>query len=156
MASINSSGGTATGNSGSVSYSIGQVVYTYVNDTGYSIEQGIQHAEIPQDDTEEENNLPEDIDGEGEADIIPETPEVHVLIYPNPTTDYVNVATEGLLFENQNNFYRLFNYQGQLLMEKNISEDTTKIHLDHLSASMYILRVFVNNSLYKTFKILKK
>ena len=154
MESFNSSGGTVTGSSGSISYSIGQVVYTYIED---HVEQGIQHGELSQNiEEDEENNKPEDIDSVVEAEIIPESPEINVLIYPNPTTDFINLATNGLLFENENNSYQLFNYQGKLLMQNSISQDNTTIHLDHLSTSIYILHVYVNYTLYKTFKILKK
>ncbi len=46
METINSSGTNASGNSGSVSYSIGQVFYTYIGQSVYEIAQGIQHAEV--------------------------------------------------------------------------------------------------------------
>ncbi|WP_165876119.1 T9SS type A sorting domain-containing protein [Mariniflexile fucanivorans] len=154
MESFNSSGSIAKGSSGSVSYSIGQVIYTYIGDN--TIEQGIQHGDLSQktsEETEEENNKPEDIDS---GEDLETTPAVNVLIYPNPTTDFINISTEGLVFENENNSYQLFNYQGKLLMQNSMSQDNTQINLDNLSSSMYILRVFVNNSLYRTFKILKK
>ena len=46
MESINASGNNATGSSGSVSYSIGQVFYTYIGQSVYNVSQGIQHNEV--------------------------------------------------------------------------------------------------------------
>ncbi len=46
MESINASGNNASGSSGSVSYSIGQVFYTYIGQSEYNVEQGIQHNEV--------------------------------------------------------------------------------------------------------------
>ena len=42
--SVNSSGGTATGATGSVSYSVGQVFYTAQSSLGGSVSQGVQQA----------------------------------------------------------------------------------------------------------------
>jgi trimeric autotransporter adhesin len=46
METINASGNNATGSSGSVSYSIGQVFYTYIGQSIYDVAQGIQHSEV--------------------------------------------------------------------------------------------------------------
>lgn len=46
MGTINASGNNATGSSGTVTYSIGQVFYTYIGETVYSVAQGIQHEEV--------------------------------------------------------------------------------------------------------------
>ena len=43
---INAAGANATGSSGSVTYSIGQVFYTYIGQSIYNVAQGIQHAEV--------------------------------------------------------------------------------------------------------------
>lgn len=49
MESINASGNNATGSSGSVSYSIGQVFYTYIGESVYDMAQGIQHVQVDPD-----------------------------------------------------------------------------------------------------------
>jgi hypothetical protein len=151
MATLNASGHHVRSDSGSVTYSIGQVFYTYVGEPVFQVAQGILHSEGFQE-PEENSSAPEDRDISEDT----ETPEMEVLIYPNPTTDFITIATKSVAFENQINSYQLFNYQGKLLMQQNLSSIDTKIHLNHLSASMYIMRIFVNETLYKTFKILKK
>ena len=147
MGSINASGYEATGNAGTVSYSIGQVFYSYLEDPfNNQVAQGIQHA------VQQNEDLPEDTDTSTEV----EAPEINVLIYPNPATDFVTLATKGISFQNQVNSYQLFNYQGQLIMQNTMHQDHTTININNLSTSIYILRVYVNNKLYNTFKILKK
>ena len=47
METINASGADATGSSGTVTYSIGQVFYTYIGQTVYNVAQGIQHEVDP-------------------------------------------------------------------------------------------------------------
>ena len=42
METINTSGANATGSSGTVTYSIGQVFYTYIGQSVYNVAQGIQ------------------------------------------------------------------------------------------------------------------
>jgi hypothetical protein len=49
MESINASGNNATGSSGSVSYSLGQVFYTYIGESVYDVAQGIQHVQVDPD-----------------------------------------------------------------------------------------------------------
>ncbi|WP_372752985.1 T9SS type A sorting domain-containing protein [Mariniflexile sp.] len=167
MASLNASAGLATGSSGSITYSIGQVFYTYEADTAHQLQQGIQHADIikaPEEDPiqpedpiiPDENTIPEDSDSGEAVDVITETPVLNVLVYPNPASDFITIATKGMLFGNQSHSYQLFNFQGQLVMQNNIHQDHTTIPLNNLATSIYILRVYVNEQLYKTFKILKK
>ena len=44
---VNATGGEATGSNVQMSYSIGEVVYTTVNNTSYAITQGVQQPNIP-------------------------------------------------------------------------------------------------------------
>ena len=155
MASVNSAGHEATGTSGSVTYSIGQVFYTYLGETVYNVAQGIQHGNTTQQ-TPEETNLPEDVDTTGDEVTTEDTPKIDIKIYPNPTTDFITITSKGLENQNLINSYQLFNYQGQLIMENSMSQVNTKINLNNLSTSMYILRVYIDQKLFKTFKILKK
>ena len=46
MGTINASGSNASGSSGTVTYSIGQVFYTYIGESVYNVAQGIQHEEL--------------------------------------------------------------------------------------------------------------
>lgn len=143
METFNASGDDASSNAGSVSYSIGQVFFTYIGESVYNVAQGVQQSNL--NDNKENVDRPEDID----------TPEINVIVYPNPTTDFVNLSMKGVDLENGQNVYQLYNYQGKLIQKNNIEDNQTEIQLSHLSSSVYILQVFVKNKILKTFKILK-
>jgi hypothetical protein len=140
MGTINASGNNASGNSGTVAYSIGQVFYTYIGVSVYNVAQGIQHEEISQTlDTIEDIK-----------------PKIDIAVYPNPTTDFVNINMKGFEFENELRSYQLYDFQGRLLKQNTIEENETQINLSNLSSSIYILRVYANKKVLKTFKIIKK
>ena len=146
MYSINATGADLSGNDGSFNYSIGQVFYSNIEADSHSITQGIRQNHLE----ELPNN--EDID----VPIEPVTPQVDVLIYPNPTTDYVTLAAEGINLNSQLNSYQLYNYQGKLLKQNLIKQTHTTIDLTNMSASIYLVQVFIKEKLFKTIKIVKK
>lgn len=141
METINTSGANATGSSGTVTYSIGQVFYTYIGQSVYNVAQGIQHEELEKTLTTPENNV---------------EPKTEIFIFPNPTTDYVTINMEGLEVENGPRSYQLYDIQGRILKQNTINQSGTQINLTDLSSSIYILQVYLNNKVLKTFKILKK
>jgi hypothetical protein len=143
METFNASGEDALGNAGSISYSIGQVFFTYIGESVYNVAQGVQQSNLSEN--KEVIDRPEDIND----------PEVNVIVYPNPTTDYINIAMKDVDLDNGQNSYQLFNYQGKLIEQHKITDDRTQINLQHLSSSVYILQVFVKNKNFKTFKVLK-
>lgn len=141
MQTIITTGNDATGSSGSVAYSIGQVIYTYIGESVYTVAQGIQqqvknaNLEIPE---------------------VPVEAKAEIVVYPNPTTDYVNIKLKDLEATNDKRFYQLYDIQGKLLKQSAISDAETEVSLSGLRTSIYILRVNVNNKVSKSFKILKK
>lgn len=143
METFNTAGQNATSNTGSFSYSVGQVFYTYIGESVYNVAQGIQHVNMLENN--ENINRPEDIN----------VPEAHIVVYPNPTTDLINLTMTGVDLEKGANTYQLFTYQGKLLQQNSIDGDHTQINLSNLSSSTYLLQVFVDNKILKTFKILK-
>lgn len=135
------SGNNATGNSGSVSYSIGQVFYTYIGlSSVYNVAQGIQHPELSKTPVTP-----------GNSELTPE-----IFIFPNPTTDFVNVNVKGLEFEKTQQSYQLYDLQGRLIKQNSLKQAETQISLSNLSSSIYILRIYANKKVLKTFKIIKK
>lgn len=143
MGNLNASGSNATGSSGSVTYSIGQVFYTSFGISDYHVAQGIQQQELVSKD-----NL-------STADPVEQT-ETALFIFPNPTTDLVTISMKREDFGNDQRSYTLYDNQGRLMKQGIISQNETPIYLSHLSSSLYILQVFENNRVLKTFKILKK
>ena len=141
METIITSGSDAIGISGNVSYSIGQVFFTYVGQKSfYNLAQGIQHRELV------------------EAAIKPDDIEVmpQIFIFPNPTVDFVNVSMKGFESEKGNLTYDLFDLQGRIIKQNKIERTETQINLSQLRTSIYILQIYVDKKVLKTFKIIKK
>lgn len=140
METIITSGSNATGSSGSVTYSIGQVFYTYMGESVFTVAQGVQQQESDKD--------------LGTPEV--ENPKTQIFVYPNPTTDFVNINTEGFELDNRQQSYRLYDIQGRLLQQNKIDQTQTQVSLNNLSSSLYLLVIYVDNKLLQTFKILKK
>ncbi len=137
--SINTAGGNASGSGGSVSYSLGQLVYTTNTGSSGSVAQGIQ---IPYVITEETG-----IEGTGGISL-------RVIAYPNPTTDYLTLEVKE--FEISNLRFHLYDMQGKLLQNEKIIDYQTSIDMSNLVPSTYFVKVIRGNKEVKTFKIIKK
>lgn len=134
---IPATGGNASGSSGSISYSIGQIVYLSNTGSNGSVAEGVQH--------------PFDISVVG----IRETIEISSLysVYPNPTNNFLTLKIEN--FKAANLFYQLYNISGQLFDSKILSSDETKIEVGYLIPSIYFLKIFYDNKEIQIFKIIK-
>jgi len=141
METLLASGSNASGTSGTVTYSIGQVFYTYIGESVYNVAQGIQHQEAEEPTLE----TPEI-----------EAPETQMVVFPNPTTDYINLSLKGEELQSGVRYYKLYDIQGRLLKQNTINDSETQISLSNLSSSLYILTVYIDNQVLKTFKILKR
>lgn len=149
---IPAAGGTASGQGGSVSFTVGQVVYTVLTGQEQSVIQGVQQ--------------PYEISVVTSSDEIPFS-GIDVQAYPNPASDFVTLRIESLLNQHYHSFaYELFDMAGQVLEKKTISAELTNIPMIHLVPATYFLKVYntsanrsseSNPSLkFKTFKIIKK
>jgi hypothetical protein len=136
--SVNATGSNASGSGGSVSYSIGQVVYTTNTGTNGSVAQGVQQAfEISV------------VNGLEEAKGI----KLSVMAYPNPTTDYLTLSIGE--FDISNLSYQLYDMNGKLLQSEKITGNQTSIVMSNLVPANYFVKVIQGNKEVKTFKIIK-
>ena len=139
---IPASGGNASGNGGSVSYSVGQVVYTTNTGTNGSVAQGVQQPFEISVVTGIEN---------------PMKINLSCKAYPNPATTFLTLKVEN--FDHQNLSYQLYDISGKLLEDKKIESNEATIFMEHRPAATYLLKVVqVNYSTpleIKTFKIVK-
>jgi hypothetical protein len=132
------SGGDASSSDGTVAYSIGQIVYiTNVGSSG-SLAQGVQQA--------------------FEISVFEEFPGIKgiglmISIYPNPTTDFLNLKVER--YENTNLSYQLFDMNGKIIETKKLKSEQTSINMRDLEPATYFLNIIQNNKKVKTFKIIK-
>ena len=133
--SINASGGNTVGTGGSVSYSVGELVYTTKTGSNGSLVEGIQQP------YEIYTTL-----GIKETSI-----NLGLSAYPNPTTDYLTLKVEEM--DNLN--YQLFDMQGKLIIKRKVLKKSTIVSMERLEGAVYFLNIIKNNKLIKTFKIIK-
>jgi hypothetical protein len=130
---ITASGADASGNGGSVSYSIGQVAYI---STGINtlVSEGVQQAyRVPF--------------------IIIAGIKLVLSIYPNPTTDLLYLEAHNT--DHAGLRYLLYDLNGKLLESKKAGINSTSISMGRFTTGTYILRVLQNNEQIKSFKIIK-
>jgi len=135
--SVNASGGDGTGSGGTVAYSVGQVVYTTNTDASGTVSQGVQQAY--------------EIFTVG----IKET-ELNILltVFPNPTSD--NLTLQISDYNNEKLSYQLYDIQGKLLNNGQVTAQQTQINTSSLPSATYFINV-VNqeNKQVQSFKIIK-
>lgn len=136
--STNSSGGSAIGTTGSSTYSVGQVVYTSINNANVSMNQGIQ--------------IPYEIITLGVNDF-PQI-QLQMIVFPNPITSNAILKIEQ--FDFQNLQYQITDFQGKQLITAIVQNAETAIQLENYATGIYFMTIYSNNKNIKTFKIIKK
>lgn len=134
---ISASGGEAIGDKGSSSYTIGQIDYIQASSSIGTSNQGIQQ---PFEITLETDNYP--------------WIELKAIIFPNPTTNYVNLKITNVF--HQNFSYRLFDINRKLIANHKIINQETIINMERLASTTYFLSVLNKDTQIKVFKIIKK
>jgi hypothetical protein len=135
---VTTTGGNASGSGGTSSYTVGQLGYTTNTGTTGSVAQGVQQ--------------PYEISiviGLEEAKEI----ELSCVLYPNPTTDFVNLKLNSFKVENIS--YQIFDFNGKLLDLKKVEGSETSIEMKSYADAVYFLKVFQGEKELKTFKIVK-
>ena len=133
-----SSGGNATGTSGTSSFSVGQIFYTTTQNASGSLSEGVQQAfEI------ETLSNPEF-----------EPVQLNVSTYPNPTTDRLILSIDEIDITNTS--FEIHDIHGRLVTNKTITSNTNVIEMSSYAAGTYILTMKMQNAPIKTFKIIKK
>jgi hypothetical protein len=136
--SIPAAGGDATGSGGSVSYSIGQVVYSTNTSATGSVSEGVQQ--------------PYEIFVITGSDLLPLV-SLSCKVFPNPTTDFLILSVGES--EKRNLSYRLSDLNGRDIASGKVIDEQTRIQMGTLRNGNYFLSVLMNNSEVKTFKIIK-
>ncbi|WP_106794723.1 T9SS type A sorting domain-containing protein [Aquimarina sp. Aq78] len=136
--SIVSSGGNATGTSGTSSFTVGQFFYSSTANTVGSIIEGTQQAY----EIEALTNL--DLGGI----------QLNVSTYPNPTTDRLTLLINLVNLVNIN--FQIHDIHGKLIANNSIKGNISTIEMGTYAKGTYILSIKDRNNTLKTFKIIKK
>ena len=133
--SVNASGADAIGSGGSVSYSIGQVMFTTTSSNSGIVIQGIQQAF--------------EIYTNG---IIQTELNISVAISPNPTAE--NLTLQISDYNNEKLSFLFHDLQNKLLESGQIASPKTQIKTSHLSSGIYFLDIYNHeNKKVQSFKI---
>ena len=136
---IPATGGNAIGSGGSISYSVGQVVYTTNTSTANgSVAQGVQQ--------------PFEISVVTAIEMAKEI-NLSVSAYPNPTTDFLILKIEGDVKTQY--IASLFDITGKLLQSQKITSNQTNIVMSNLVPATYFVKITDGSKEVKTFKIIK-
>lgn len=133
--SVHTSGGTATGAGGTITYSIGQAFDTYNSGATGSVAEGVQQA--------------------SEVMLGVELTEINLQLamYPNPTTNYLNLGFGD--YETTNVTYQFFDLQGKEVSKKTKAQTDNTIEMSAFPAGVYLLTITKNERPIKIYKIIK-
>ena len=142
--SISTSGGMAYGSGGSVSYTVGQVVYTTNSEITGSVAQGVQQ--------------PFEILDESGSDLATGI-SLQCSVYPNPVEKVLTLQVQYYI--NESITYSLYDSNSQLLKTDVVENKKTLILMSNLPPTTYYLVVDQKKQknsphVTKTFKIIKK
>ena len=150
---INAGCGNASGSGGTVSYSVGQIMYNTYTDSNGSVAEGVQQ--------------PYEI---SVVIGIEEAKGINLLLtaFPNPTEDYLTLEIQSIVqtqdFASQEAqkqyFASLYDLNGKLLQKIPITNQQTHINMNNLAPATYFLKVSVQTQYFasqelKIFKIIK-
>ena len=139
QSSLNASGSVALGNSGSASYSVGQVFFTTNSGTNVTVAQGVQQ---PYEISKVSGLLQ------------PKSKRINIQAYPNPTTNCLKLTVDSL--ESSKLSFQLLDINGKLIDSKKIINNIEFIYLGNLPSAIYFLKVNIDNKEVEVFKIIKK
>lgn len=132
-------GGTATGASGSVTYTVGQIAVQGASNGDKSVLEGVQQ--------------PYEIQTVGVDDYPGIT--LDAVVYPNPTRNYVQLRISNFDIPEQGLAAQLYDANGKLLEIYTVSDLLTQFDLSNYPTATYQLRVMDGKRVMKTFRVVK-
>lgn len=129
-------GGTASGNGGTVTYTVGQIAVQTNSDGTVSISEGVQQ--------------PYEISVVG----VDECPSItlNAVLFPNPTQGNVQLTIDNLQFEGE---VKIFDLNGKFLFSKKIEGENTALDLSRYAPATYYVNVYSGKKMLKSFKVVK-
>lgn len=136
---IVTTGNDASGSGGSVSYSVGQIAYSYQEGSSGNINQGVQQP--------------------FEISLVLATGDnfginLTMVAYPNPTTNYLNLQIKN--YNGEELTFQLYDMLGRVINQNRITGNSTRIQMSGLPTATYLLSVKSGDKQVKEFRIIKK
>ena len=135
---IPATGGNISGSSGSVSYTIGQIAYAFLQNNSYEITQGVQQPFeilVLSDNGDDGISAPV------------------CSVFPNPTSDQLTIRIENS--NRKDMVLSLYNTDGMLLLKQKITDYETILPMEGLPSGIYLLEINVFDKVIRSFKIIK-
>ena len=133
-------GGDAQSNSGSVSYTVGQIaVQTVNNSSSISVAEGVQQ--------------PYEILTVGVDDYPQIT--LNAVVYPNPTENFAQLQLNGFEIPAGGLRAILYDGSGKVLQTLPVTEDLTPFQIGHYATGSYYLELRNGKRVLKTFKVVR-
>lgn len=131
------SGGGASGNGGTVTYSVGQILNETISASDGTITQGVQQPyEFFSFGIREDQKM-----------------SFQCSVHPNPSTDIIEIEIENFKPCDMN--YKLYDMEGKILIEDFITGKETSFSMKKLMPATYLLRISKDNQELTTIKIIK-
>jgi hypothetical protein len=130
---ISTQGDSYANSNGSIDFTIGEVITETVSDGTYDMTQGFHQTNW---------NF---------AGIVDHKPTFQALIYPNPTSAYLNIQASDF----NNVEFKLFDAQGKIVKAGRLETSETLVHVKELAPGNYSLVLFQTQNFLKTFKLTK-
>ena len=137
QSSINSAGAEATGQGGSLSYSVGQVVYSSSSSIAGAVSAGVQQAyEVSVATQVSVTNI-----------------NIEASVYPNPTNDFLILNVPEI---EENYTYQVTDINGKQLNTGPINNTQTSLDFSSYVIGTYFIKLSgQDNSNIKTFQVIK-
>jgi hypothetical protein len=136
--SFSASADQVSGAGGSLSYSVGQVVFaTYRDKNMGSVAQGVQQT----------YNITALLGVEIAAI------KLELMAYPNPTQDILTIKIDN--YKNESLTYQLYDLQGKLWDSQSLQGAQTQLDMKDLAGGSYLLSIQEKEAPIKTFRIIK-
>jgi hypothetical protein len=133
---ISSSGSTLKNNTGSLTFTVGELVIDTKNAGKITITQGFHQTKLT---ITAINVLREQ--------------KFSISAFPNPTNDFVNLKIEK--GEIRDVEFTLFDLQGKVLSNRKIESTNTEVSLSGYNSGNYLLKIIQKGKEIQTFKIIK-
>jgi hypothetical protein len=133
-------GGVATGSGGNITYTIGQIADQKIEGGDKYIIEGVQQ--------------PFEIQVVGissHTSII-----LEAVLYPNPTSSKVVLSIRDYDIPSHGLTAQLYDFNGRIIKSFTIKDVFTEIDFSDYAAATYQLRILDDNTMLKTFKVVKK